>query len=849
MADSAAPGGGMNGMRLRRVRATAFLSILAERCWPPLFYIAGLAALFLAVSWFGIFAAVPGLVRFAILGVFVAALAFIVWRFGRIVLPTRGEITARVEAESHLAHQPLAVQDERQLGADPMAAALWRAHQRRMAERLRALRGGRPSGHTERLDPKGLRALVAMLLVTAFAFSHGPNGGRIADAFRAPEAVQVASARVDAWVTPPGYTGRAPVYLTEAGASAPGPHQVPEGSVVSVRISDRAGASLLFTPSSGEPQREIAPSGEGEEAIAEGAAEYELPLEASGIVTLGTRLRDLGAWEFAVVPDLAPTIEFDGEPAEARNGALEIPFVVTDDYGVAQARATISIPGQGPGDARPLVAAPAFDLTLPRRARGEARGRTTVNLVESPYAGARVAMTLHARDDAGRESASDPLEMTLPERRFTNPLARAVVEQRRILALDANAAPRVVDMLDAVTLHGDRFIERSGDYLALRAVRERIAGAYDDAALLSAVDFLWEIALGIEDGNLSLAERRLRDAQENLAEALRDGASEEEIAELMDELRAAMQEFMQAMAEAMRNAPPQNQMQMGDAQELRPQDLDRMLDRIEDLARSGSREAAQQLLSELQSMMNNLQAMQQQGGGQQQQGESEAQRQMNELGEMLQRQQELMDQTFALGREQARRQMGEEGMPGSPGEPSTMTEEELREAMEGLQGEQNALQERLQALQEAMEGMGLEPSEGLGEAGEAMGGAAEALGEGQDGEAVGRQGQAMEALRRGAGEMMQQLQQAMGEGQGGQPQPGMGQPGPGFGPGQRNSGRDPLGRQRQTQGPDFGQDVEVPDEIDVQRARRILDEIRERLGDSLSPQLERDYLERLLRTP
>ena len=214
----------------------------------------------------------------------------------------------------------------------------------------------------------------------------------------------------------------------------------------------------------------------------------------------------------------------------------------------------------------------------------------------------------------------------LPQRPFNNPLARAVVEQRRILALDANAARRVVDLIDAVTLHADSFIPRTADYLALRAARERIAHAANDDDLRSAVDFLWEIALGIEQGNLSFAERRLRDAQQALSEALQNGASEEEIAELMQELREAMQEFMQAMAEAMRNQPPQNLGQMDNAQEISPQDLQRMMDRIEDLARSGSREAAQQLLSELQDMMNNLQMAQ---PGQQPQGESPMQQQMN----------------------------------------------------------------------------------------------------------------------------------------------------------------------------------------------------------------------------
>ena len=55
-----------------------------------------------------------------------------------------------------------------------------------------------------------------------------------------------------------------------------------------------------------------------------------------------------------------------------------------------------------------------------------------------------------------------------------------------------------------------------------------------------------------------------------------------------------------------------------------------------------------------------------------------------------------------------------------------------------------------------------------------------------------------------------------------------------------------FGRPRATTGPDFGNSVKVPDEIDVQRARQILDAIRKRLGNALSPEIERDYLERLL---
>ena len=58
---------------------------------------------------------------------------------------------------------------------------------------------------------------------------------------------------------------------------------------------------------------------------------------------------------------------------------------------------------------------------------------------------------------------------------------------------------------------------------------------------------------------------------------------------------------------------------------------------------------------------------------------------------------------------------------------------------------------------------------------------------------------------------------------------------------------DPLGRP--LRGRDYGDDttVKVPGEIDVQRARRILEELRRRFGETFRPQLELDYLERLLR--
>ena len=128
----------------------------------------------------------------------------------------------------------------------------------------------------------------------------------------------------------------------------------------------------------------------------------------------------------------------------------------------------------------------------------------------------------------------------------------------------------------------------------------------------------------------------------------------------------------------------------------------------------------------------------------------------------------------------------------------------------------------------------------LGRAGEAMGDAQGSLGDGNADDAVDAQGRALEAMRKGAQGMAQSMQQQMGNG------PGPGQPGR-TGQARANQDTDPLGRP--LRGRDYGDDttVKVPGEIDVQRARRILEELRRRFGETFRPQLELEYIERLLK--
>ncbi len=826
-----------------------------ERLWPVLVPLLSLGGVFLIVSWLGLWPHLPDVARFGLVGLFGTVTLFLSVPLLRLRWPSREEALNRLVRESGTPHRPAAAFGDALAAPtdDPLTLALWRAHRARLLEGLSHLKTGWPAPGMNARDPYALRYLVPLLLVVAFMAAGGEREVRIADALRPGIVPAEAAPRIDAWVTPPAYTGRPPIFLTGDAArlaGIDGPITVPQGSIVTIRLPEDgattvdaatedghqvpfeltrpAAAGVVSTPAPGVP-----PQGERRYA-----------LSAPGKVEITRNGASMALWHFAVTPDTPPTIKLVREPGATASGALSLAYAVSDDYGVASAKAEItSAEPPPPGDAaRPLIAAPEVALTLPKLRMREGTGETIRDLSSHPWAGAKVRLTLVATDEVGQTGRSEPVTFVLPARNFSNPLARAVVEQRRILALDAGEAGTVASALDAITLDPSKFKD-DGVYLSLRAAYHRLIGARDDEDLVSVVDFLWQIALGIEDGDLSLAAEDLRAAQERLKNAIENQASDAELDKAMADLREAMNRYLEALARNQQQNPQaKNQQANQNARTLTPQDLQKLMDQIENLAKTGSREAAQQMLSQLQQMMENLES----GRSQQaQQGENGAMNQaLNKLGDMIRRQQELMDKTFKL----------DPDTDGSGAGQPEMTPEERQKALDGLRQGQQDLAKALEQLQKQMgqtgegqsadnkngegqDGQG-EPMQGagqLGQAGRAMNGAAEQLGQGQPGAAVGQQGEALQALREGARGLAEQMARQNGT--------GTRQGANGTMPGQ-----DPLGRERERQGrnSDLGSSVKVPDAIDTQRAREILDTIRKRLGEAARPLLERDYLERLL---
>ncbi|MCA3634867.1 MAG: TIGR02302 family protein, partial [Methylobacterium sp.] len=565
--------------------------------------------------------------------------------------------------------------------------------------------------------------------------------------------------------------------------------------------------------------------------------------------------REIAQIPIAVIPDRPPAADLSEARAESASperqstGGIRLAFTLDDDYGIAKGevvmeRAANPRPGHTP---RTLYPPPRADLPL-RLGQGE----IAVPTEDHPWAGEEVNIRIRVEDDIGQKAESEAKVVRLPQKPFSHPLARALVEQRRNLVFAPDSKQDVVFALDALLFEPERFTPNIGEYLMLDSLRQGVRSARGDDALKEMVDRLWEVALYLENGDMTEAERRLREAEQRLREALEREAPQNEIRRLTQELRRAMEEFLREFAERAlrdRDQNAQDRSPVNPERFLTQRDLQEMLRRIEEMARSGNMAEARRMLEELRQLMENLRSARRQQADPRMQ---ELGRQIEELDRLQREQRDLRDRTFRQGQQQrqqqrgqqGQRQQGQQGQQG--GEQGEMTEQQLRDM-------QQALRDRLQQLRERLRERGLQEGEGFGEADQGMGDAEGQLGQGQPGQATEGQQRALDGLGRAAQGMAQQLQQQMGENPGEGEGEGPGEPGPGM-RGRAENRTDPLGRPQANQRRDAedGNRFDVPDRDSLQgsiseRAERVLRELRKRLGEFERPREELEYLERLLR--
>lgn len=770
-------------------------------------------------------------------GVAVFAVVCALWYgVSRLRWPSRDAARARVDAT--LPGRPLAaLADRPALGkGDPGAEGLWAAHLRRMAAIAAGARAAPPDLRLARHDPWALRLAALVALIAALVFARADPVAELGAALASADgAAAVGGPSYEAWAEPPAYTGRPTLYLPEVPGDPPAP--LPEGTAITLRVY-------------GEPERFALTQGVAEAAdlapVAPGIGVVRFVVARSGAVALAEDGGEIAAWNFEMEPDAAPTIAMAGELERGPVGETELRFRAEDDHGVTAARAEIAL-DLAAVDRRhglavdPVARAPiAIELPLPGGpGLAGAEGLLVEDFSKHPWAGLPVTLRLTATDALGQTGAGAGRAIALPGKRFYNPLAAALVEQRRDLLWSPENAPRAAQVLRAVSHRPEAIFTDERAYLMTRVAIRRIEAAPpgDAAALEDPAEMLWRAALLLEEGSLGDAAERLARAKERLKEALRNDASDAEIAQLMQELREATQDYMRQLAQEAIERGEQQQAEGGSppGQSMTQDQIQALMDRIQELSEQGRRAEAEQLLEMLQQMLENMEMrLAQDGQGQGQGGQGQGEQSMQGLGDALREQQNLADDSFQQLQREFREGRGQEG--GAP--QSRPGEGQEGQGAGDLAERQQALRELTEGLQRSMPGEAGEAArEALRQAERDMSAAEGALREGDTSGALDRQSQAIDSLREGMREMAEAMR-----GEESDPQAGSAGEGPALSDGRQ----DPLGRPLGSQGAVGAENDMVPEGDTAARARGLLDEIRRRSGEQARPQIELDYLRRLL---
>ena len=864
-----------------RRRRLAILALWFERAWPAAWPVLGVLGIGACVALLDIPRGLPGWAHALLLGGFAIVLAAtLLPAIRRVSVPDPAAADRRLEHASGLSHRPLAVLTDQP--AQRGGEALWRAHVSRAMAQLGRLRVGRPRPGMSRHDPRALRLglLVALLACLGIAGEQAP--GRIARAFQPVFTAQLVppATQLQAWITPPVYTGLAPVFLrAETSAVA-----VPQDSRLVVNLTGGTGEPALTLGGKPLPFKPLdAASFQADEALTE-----------TGRLAVSHQGREIAAWDIAVVPNVAPEVRFPEQPGgmRARIPQTRIPWQASHIYGVIALQAELTLRDRP--EAPPLL----VPIQLPGGSTKSAKGVRLQDLTAHPWAGTMVEARLVGKDATGLSGTSETVGFELPERRFQHPVARALLETRKRLTLRPDERGLALLDLDRMATLDEVWKNDPGGFLNLGSIitqlrQDRAATAVDEAQAR-----MWQLALHLEEGAPERTARALdqaRQAAREMLEAERRGEEIDraELDRLMRELQEALQRHMEALAEQARRDPANQAFDPERQNKLDAEEMKQLAEQMRDATKQEKMEEARNKMAELERAIEDMKKSRPEKGQQTERQKARAEkrqrgeRQIDVVQDMIKREGVLLDN--AQSRAALLPDPQRSFMSPRPQRPPTPLDQQRSDAQRAH--DQKVQQAMRRALGELMFQQGdltgkIPPQ--LAEADAAMRDATQALRDSRDPAAAVAAQRAIEALQKGGRDMGQEMAAQFGRGgeedgeeegdesgegsmmadgeQDGQGNgPGSQQMGPGDQRGERRSERgvgrgrgvdrraderrDPLGRQLRdgTSGADESGDVQVPEQMEEARTRAIQDELRRRGADRGRPQQELEYIDRLLR--
>ena len=687
------------------------------------------------------------------------------------------------------------------------ADALWTTHVDQMRQEAEQAQPQPVDFRLSRMDPFGLRYIALLFATMGVLFG---SLTRIADlAVSSAGAMQMPNAITwEGWVSPPEYTRLPQLYLNDL--TDRDELELLAGSRVLIHFYGAVGDHNLSETVSRRIQHPLI------------AADLKQAFNIAQAGEISITGQNPQKWTIALRGDDIPSVTLDEAFETDFFGVSKLGYRVIDDYGVTEMIAEIALDLNRVNRRYGLSVAPDSNdpiiIEIPLPIAGSRKDFAEIwqsDFSKEPWVHLPVVMTFSARDAAGQWGQSASMMTDLPGRRFFDPLASSVIEMRRDLLWSVANADRVIRMMRMVRYQPDTEFRDPESLITFSTISDNLELARGDgtldAKLPGIAEELWSLAIEIEEGDVTDALQRMREAQERLGQAMKNGASPQEIERLMQELKEANENYMRQLRQQNERAERNefDQPTPGEQMNMDMADIQAMMDRIQELMEQGRMAEAQQALEELQKMMENLRLSEngQDGEG----GQSSAQG----LADLLQ------EFSNPDGQESQGEQGGEGEQQGSD-----------------FADRQGQLRERLENDRSAIEGElgdeGEDAKRSLEQAERNMRRAQSALEDGDLDGAVDQQAQAMDALRQAIRDVNRAQRSENSDAEQGNSDQ------------QEGQGRDPLGRPQGGDGSSGTAEARREGQDREAQTAELLEEIRRRAGDRERSETERDYLKRLL---
>jgi len=311
---------------------------------------------------------------------------------------------------------------------------------------------------------------------------------------------------VRAWVTPPSYTGLPSEGLSPSFLS---PTEILAGSLIQVSYDGQDKVQIFFDGK----EETLSPDNLGAATIS--FLSPDVQKERQTTLFAHRFWHRFGLWGVRLIPDKAPQIKMVSVPQMTLRKTVRLTYEASDDFGVSSIAVRVT-PLESSTAAKPA------EVILASCARKQAGGTVYAELASLPWAGKPVSLQLMAHDSAGNKAWSEPHVLTLPVRRFHNPFALALIEERENLLRDSSTAARneAANVMAGIARQQAKFVLDPLSVLMLRTGAVRLILSPSDHTINTTANLLWRTALRFEEGTMGATREALAKAERDFSSAI-----------------------------------------------------------------------------------------------------------------------------------------------------------------------------------------------------------------------------------------------------------------------------------------------------------------------------------------